>query len=216
MLFSIACLIACRLIRNHFAVPVREVAMLTSSSCFGARIGCVVRGVVCGAALCAARRVLAWRAGLGAAVLCCPPLALFGFALVVRPACCGRPLCVPLGAALGGGGLGAPPLQTVWGRGFPCASHLCGVGLRTEVGGGDADIENVPALTGRGSGCIVAAPARSTYRIVWWQFVREDIPSLPIRESVTSRLLRSSVQAKHTCPSRRTRLPRILCGRRRG
>ena len=69
---------------------------------------------------------------------------------------------------------------------------------------------------GRGSGCIVAAPARSTYRIVWWQFVREDIPSLPIRESVTSRLLRSSVQAKHTCPSRRTRLPRILCGRRRG
>src|SRR5699024_4967413 len=22
------------------------------------------------------------------------------------------------------------------GRGFPCASHLCGVGLRTEVGGG--------------------------------------------------------------------------------
>ena len=67
-----------------------------------------------------------------------------------------------------------------------------------------------------GAGCIVAAPARSTYRIVWWQFVREDIPSLPIRESVTSRLLRSSVQAKHTCPSRRTRLPRILCGRRRG
>src|SRR5699024_7250555 len=164
MLFSIACLIACRLIRNHFAVPVREVAMLTSSSCFGARIGCVVRGVVCGAALCAARRVLAWRAGLGAAG----------------------------------------------------ASHLGGVGVRTEVGGGDADIENVPALTGRGSGCIVAAPARSTYRIVWWQFVREDIPSLPIRESVTSRLLRSSVQAKHTCPSRRTRLPRILCGRRRG
>src|SRR5699024_10062709 len=135
MLFSIACLIACRLIRNHFAVPVREVAMLTSSSCFGARVGCVVRGAVCGAALCAARRVLAWRAGLGAAVLCCPPLALFGLVLVALPACCGRPLCVPLGAASWGGGLGAPPLPQWRGRGFPCASHLCGVGLRTEVGG---------------------------------------------------------------------------------
>ena len=76
--------------------------MLTSSSCFGARVGCVVRGAVCGAALCAARRVLAWRAGLGTAVLCCPPRALFGLALVALPACCGRPLCVPLGAVLGG------------------------------------------------------------------------------------------------------------------
>ena len=163
--------------------------------------------------------------------------------------------------------LSAPPLPQWRGRGFPCASHLCGVGLRTEVGGGFIGggrrirtcsfsvmgavcfrytsprcarvvtllggggpglLRSSPGaclagarrgarrFPGRGSGCIVAAPARSTYRIVWWQFVREDIPSLPIRESVTSRLLRSSVQAKHTCPSRRTRLPRILCGRRRG
>src|SRR5699024_10598784 len=97
MLLLIACLIACRLIRNHFAVPVREVAMLTSSSCFGARVGCVVRGVVCGAALCAARWALAWRAGLGAAVLCCPPRALFGFVLVALPACCGRPFVGPWG-----------------------------------------------------------------------------------------------------------------------
>src|SRR5699024_7439834 len=161
MLLLIACLIACRLIRIHFAVPVREVAMLTSSSCFGARVGCVVRGVVCGAALCAARRVLAWWAGLGAAVLCCPPLALFGFVLVVWPACCGRPLCVPLGAALGGGGLGAPPLQTVWGRGFPCASHLCGVGLRTEVGGGFS----------RGRGRVPTRSLRGVRR-VWFRFPR--------------------------------------------
>src|SRR5699024_527667 len=62
MLFSIACLIASRLIRNHFAVPVREVAMLTSSSCFGARVGCVVRGVVCGVVgACLAGR--SWRCG---------------------------------------------------------------------------------------------------------------------------------------------------------
>src|SRR5699024_9817434 len=50
MLFSIACLIACRLIRNHFAVPVREVAMLTSSSC-RTRV-CCARSVLC-----------CWRAG---------------------------------------------------------------------------------------------------------------------------------------------------------
>src|SRR5699024_10941985 len=50
MLFSIACLIACRLIRNHFAVPVREVAMLTSSS--GRTRVCCARSVLC-----------RWRAG---------------------------------------------------------------------------------------------------------------------------------------------------------
>src|SRR5699024_1797774 len=117
------------------------------------------------------------------------------------------PRCARVVTLLGGGGPGL----------CHCARHGCAYVLAlADVVVGDADIENVPALTGRGSGCIVAAPARSTYRIVWWQFVREDIPSLPIRESVTSRLLRSSVQAKHTCPSRRTRLPRILCGRRRG
>src|SRR5690625_1035114 len=139
MLFSIACLIACRLIRNHFAVPVREVAMLTSSSC---------RTRVC----CARSALCRWRAGrslvggvrlsLGPslnlnlwALPCLPRAAVWSCACSVVLRDAGPPLARRGGCRVMGWWLSAPPLPQWRGRGFPCASHLCGVGLRTEVGG---------------------------------------------------------------------------------
>src|SRR5699024_11027997 len=137
MLFSIACLIACRLIRNHFAVPVREVAMLTSSSC-RTRV-CCARSVLC-----------RWRAGrslvggvrlsLGPslnlwALPCLPRAAVWSCACSVVLRDAGPPLA-RRGCRVMGWWLSAPPLPQWRGRGFPCASHLCGVGPRTEGGGG--------------------------------------------------------------------------------
>ena len=136
MLLLIACLIACRLIRNHFAVPVREVAMLTSSSC-RTRV-CCARSVLC-----------RWRAGrslvggvrlsLGPslnlwALPCLPRAAVWSCACSVVLRDAGPPLA-RRGCRVMGWWLSAPPLPQWRGRGFPCASHLCGVGLRTEVGG---------------------------------------------------------------------------------
>src|SRR5699024_970828 len=135
MLLLIACLIACRLIRNHFAVPVREVAMLTSSSC-RTRV-CCARSVLC-----------RWRAGrslvggvrLGPslnlwALPCLPRAAVWSCACSVVLRDAGPPLARRGGCRVMGWWLSAPPLPQWRGRGFPCASHLCGVGLRTEVGG---------------------------------------------------------------------------------
>src|SRR5690625_439868 len=137
MLLSSACLIACRLIRNHFAVPVREVAMLTSSSCFGARV-CCARSVLC-----------RWRAGrslvggvrpsLGPslnlwALPCLPRAAVWSCACSVVLRDAGPPLA-RRGCRVMGWWLSAPPLPQWRGRGFPCASHLLWGGAANGSGG---------------------------------------------------------------------------------
>ena len=111
--------------------------MLTSSSC-RTRV-CCARSVLC-----------CWRAGrslvggvrlsLGPslnlwALPCLPRAAVWSCACSVVLRDAGPPLA-RRGCRVMGWWLSAPPLPQWRGRGFPCASHLCGVGLRTEVGGG--------------------------------------------------------------------------------
>ena len=110
--------------------------MLTSSSC-RTRV-CCARSVLC-----------RWRAGrslvggvrlsLGPslnlwALPCLPRAAVWSCACSVVLRDAGPPLA-RRGCRVMGWWLSAPPLPQWRGRGFPCASHLCGVGLRTEVGG---------------------------------------------------------------------------------
>src|SRR5699024_13065 len=115
MLLLIACLIACRLIRNHFAVPVREVAMLTSSSC-RTRV-CCARSVLC-----------RWRAGRSLvggvrpslnlwALPCLPRAAVWSCACSVVLRDAGPPLA-RRGCRVMGWWLSAPPLPQWRGAGL--------------------------------------------------------------------------------------------------